>query len=40
MAGEGSFFVTRKLPPAADGSVPLRFVFQVTMASRDRGLLE
>jgi len=40
VAGEGSFVVTRKLPPAADGSVRLRFVFKVTMASRDRALLE
>ena len=40
VAGEGSFCVTRKLPPATDGSVRLRFVFKVTMASRDRALLE
>jgi len=40
VAGEGSFCVTRKLPPATDGSVRLRFVFTVTMASRDRALLE
>jgi hypothetical protein len=33
VAGEGSFFVTRKLPPFADGSARLRFVFQVKMAS-------
>jgi hypothetical protein len=40
VAGEGSFFVTRKLPPFADRSARLRFVFQVKMASRDRPLLE
>lgn len=40
MAGEGSFCITRKLPPAVDGSVRLRFIFKVTMASRDRALLE
>lgn len=40
VAGEGSFIVTRKLPPFADGAPRLRFVVQVTMASRDRPLLE
>jgi hypothetical protein len=40
VAGEGSFFVTRKLPSFANGDERLRFVFQVTMASRDRPLLE
>ena len=40
VAGEGSFSVTRKLPPHADGDARLRFVFGVTMADRDRPLLE
>ncbi|HEX5265251.1 MAG TPA: LAGLIDADG family homing endonuclease [Acidimicrobiales bacterium] len=39
MAGEGCFSVTRKLPAYRDGSERLRFVFTVTMASRDRPLL-
>ncbi len=40
MAGEGAFVVTRKPTPFADGTPRLRFVFQVTMATRDRPLLE
>lgn len=40
VAGEGCFCITRKLPPFADGSTRLSFRFQVTMASRDRPLLE
>lgn len=40
VAGEGSFIVTRKLPPFANGEPRLRFVFPVTMAVRDRPLLE
>ena len=40
VAGEGTFVVTRKQPPYADGSPRLRFVFQVTVATRDRPLLE
>ena len=40
VAGEGSFSVTRRLPPFVDGTPRLRFVFTVTMASRDRPLLE
>lgn len=40
VAGEGCFLVTRKLPPFANGEARLRFVFTMTMASRDRGLLE
>ncbi|MGI9120398.1 MAG: LAGLIDADG family homing endonuclease [Acidimicrobiales bacterium] len=40
VAGEGSFIVTRKLPAFANGDPRLRFVFQVTMADRDRRLLE
>ena len=39
VAGEGSFIVTRKLPAFANGDFRLRFVFQVTMAARDRPLL-
>jgi hypothetical protein len=39
VAGEGSFAVTRRLPPFADGTPRLRFVFSLTMASRDRALL-
>ncbi len=40
VAGEGSFIVSRKLPAFANGDTRLRFVFQVTMADRDRPLLE
>lgn len=39
VAGEGSFIVTRRLPPFADGTPRLRFVFEVTVATRDRTLL-
>lgn len=39
IAAEGWFSVTRALPPRLDGSVPLKFVFGVTMAARDRALL-
>ncbi len=39
VAGEGSFLVTRKLPPFANGDPRLRFVFSVSMADRDRDLL-
>lgn len=39
IAAEGWFSVTRALPPRVDGSVPLKFVFGVTMAARDRSLL-
>lgn len=38
VTGEGSFIVTRG-PQLADGERALRFVFSVTMASRDRPLL-
>jgi len=40
VAGEGCFCITRKLPPFADGSVRQLFRFQVTMADRDRALLQ
>jgi hypothetical protein len=40
VAGEGSFIATPKQPPFRDGSPRLRFVFSVTMATRDRPLLE
>jgi hypothetical protein len=41
VAGEGCFSVTvRSERFVADGSERLRFVFQVTMASRDRHLLD
>src|SRR2546421_6709829 len=40
VAGEGCFGVTRSLPPFKDGAARLRFVFSITMASRDRPLLE
>jgi hypothetical protein len=40
VAGEGCFGVTRSLPPFKDGATRLRFVFSITMASRDRPLLE
>jgi hypothetical protein len=39
-AGEGSFFITTKPPPFANGTPRRHFVFEVTMASRDRALLE
>ncbi len=35
VAGEGSFIVTRKSTPYADGVVRPRFVFCITMADRD-----
>ena len=40
VAGEGSFIVTTRQPPFKDGTPRLRFVFQVTVAARDRPLLE
>ncbi len=40
VAGEGSFIATPKQPPFKDGSTRLRFVFAITVASRDRLLLE
>jgi len=40
VAGEGSFIITRKLPAFANGDRRLRFVFTMTMAQRDRALLE
>lgn len=40
VAGEGSFIVTPKQPPFADGTPRWRFVFSITVATRDRGLLE
>ncbi len=39
VAGEGSFGITR-LSPFNDGTPRLRFVFEVTVATRDRHLLE
>jgi hypothetical protein len=40
VAGEGSFMITERRRRFADGSACLRFRFQVTLASRDRSLLE
>ena len=40
VAGEGSFFVTRKLPPYRDGTPRLLFVFEVSLTTRDRPALE
>jgi hypothetical protein len=40
VAGEGSFIVTTKQPPFKDGTPRLRFVFQISVAERDRRLLE
>jgi hypothetical protein len=41
VAGEGSFVVTKATPSSfADGSPRKRFVFQVTMATWDRRLLQ
>jgi hypothetical protein len=40
VAGEGSFIVTTKQPPFKDGTPRLRFVFSVTVAERDRPILE
>ncbi len=39
VAGEGSFRFTTKQPPRSDGSLRLRFVFEISMARRDRPLL-
>src|SRR5262245_26111158 len=39
VAGEGSF-TTQRLSPYPDGSERKKFVFQVTVASRDRPLIE
>ena len=40
VAGEGSFSVVRLPASRVDGSERLRFVFSITMAQRDRALLE
>src|SRR5690349_20054436 len=41
VAGEGCFTFSRaSRAPRVDGSVRLRFVFELTMASRDRGIVE
>ena len=40
VAGEGSFVVTRRLPPFKDRTARLRFLFDVTVANRDRPMLE
>jgi len=40
VAGEGSFIATPKRPPFQDGTERWRFVFSVTVATRDRPLLE
>lgn len=40
VAGEGSFVVTRKMPAFKDGQPRLRFALQVSVAERDRALLE
>jgi hypothetical protein len=40
VAGEGSFVVTPRQPPRKDGTARLRFVFDVTVAARDRPMLE
>jgi hypothetical protein len=40
VAGEGSFLVTRRLPPFADGTERRRFVFAIAMADRDRTVIE
>jgi len=40
VAGEGSFTVARSARSFHDGTPRLRWVFQVTVASRDRHLLE
>jgi hypothetical protein len=40
VAGEGSFIATPKQPAFKDGSPRLRFVFSVTIATRDRPILE
>jgi hypothetical protein len=40
VAGEGSFFVTQRARPRADGTRLPRFVFEVSVATRDRALLD
>jgi hypothetical protein len=40
VAAEGSFVVSRVTTPHANGDPRVRFVFQLTMARRDRALLE
>ncbi len=41
VAGEGSFCVSRaSTKPRADGSTRLRFTFSITVADRDRAILE
>lgn len=40
VAGEGSFSVTQRTPPYSDGTLRKRFVFSITVASRDRALLD
>jgi hypothetical protein len=41
VAGEGCFSITRaSTQPRRDGSMRLRFVFSVTMATRDREIVE
>lgn len=40
VAGEGSFYDTRAGDDRVDGSTRTRFVFQVTIAERDRQVLE
>ncbi len=40
VAGEGCFSRTPKQPPFKDGSPRLRFVFSISVAARDRALLE
>jgi hypothetical protein len=39
VAGEGSFYITRRATPYADGSIRPHFVFQVAVASRDDAIL-
>ena len=40
VAGEGSFVITTRRPAFKDGTPRLRFVFQVSVATRDRPILE
>ena len=41
VAGEGSFAITRSSPkPRADGSIRLRFLFSLSMAERDRAVVQ
>lgn len=40
VAGEGSFGITQRQPPFQDGAARLRFQFDVTVATRDRPMLE